>query len=216
MALGKLDAPAPSTSCLTPIQASGNGSKASGNGNKASGSRSKASGSGIQMNVFRELSLFKGLDANPNDFFSPTPQSRQTRSRRRRDKRRRVRRRADPNTGSAFQEANVAIGRKRFRPGRRAVGAGMRRRGHYAETVRAGLPRNYGDGWTAPRTASTAPRWSLSPTHLKGSRRLRKSIRNIAAVARAGRSKPAPTYSSPPNAHITSQAAAMPHLDWRL
>ncbi len=76
MVLGKLDAPAPSASCLTPIQAwrkpikaSGNGSKASGSRSKASGSRSKARGSGIQMNVFRELSLFKGLDANPNDFF---------------------------------------------------------------------------------------------------------------------------------------------------
>ena len=44
----------------------------------------------------------------------------------------------------------------------------------------------YGDGVDGAPNGISVPRWSLSPTHLKGSRRLRKSIRNFAAVRRVG------------------------------
>ena len=85
------------------------------------------------------MSLFRGLDANPNDFFltllnpaKPVPLPAGTSGPR-------VHHQGDPNIGSAFQEENVAAGRNRL-----SAAAGRRRRnastwGHYAEAVRAGL-----------------------------------------------------------------------------
>ncbi len=96
--------------------------QARGNETQASGSRIQASGSGIQMIPFHELSLLNGLDANPNSFFLPVPHPPPDPSRRRRDQRRRFDHEGDPNIGSAFQEANVGIGRNRYRQWRRAVG----------------------------------------------------------------------------------------------